>query len=290
MTTAPPNLAQDPAAFWNGPMGEKWVRMQAMLDAAVGPLGDAAMDAARIAPGERVLDLGCGCGTTTFELARRVGPEGRVLGLDVSLPMITAARERLGAGAALPQADFLHADASTADLPPAAFHLLFSRLGWMFFPDPVAAFAHLRRSLLPGGRLALVTFRTLAENEWARVPLEAVLPLTGPVVAPPPGTPGPFAFADPDRIRTVLGAAGFADLTVTAFDTLVPIGADLDEAVGYATNFGPSARALADAGISPDQARTALVAALEPHLVPTGHVELRSAAWIVQGRSVSAGS
>src|SRR5450432_999963 len=149
-----PNAAQ--VAYWNDTAGPTWVAMQDVMDVQLGELGLKAIAALGVRPGERVIDVGCGCGGTTIELARRVGETGRVLGADISAPMLAVAKGR-AAAQALNWASFEQADAQTYLFEPA--DAVFSRFGVMFFADPVAAFANLRLALAPAGRLAFVCWR-----------------------------------------------------------------------------------------------------------------------------------
>lgn len=274
-----PNAEQ--IRYWNEESGPRWVALQALLDAELAPLGRAAMERAKIAPGERVLDVGCGCGATALELAERVGAAGAVLGIDISRPMLTRARERARqAGQA--QLRFEHADAQTHDLAKASFDVLFSRFGVMFFSDPRAAFANLRRALAPGGRLAFVCWQALARNAWMLVPMAAA---ARHVELPPPpeeGAPGPFAFADPERVRGILAGAGFAGIAIEPLEgeLLLGGGGSLDQAAAFMVEIGPAAMALRKAGRERDPAvREAIRAALAPFETPAG-VRLGYAAWV----------
>lgn len=284
-TPASPRVDQDPVAFWNGPAAQRWIDFREMLDAEMGPFGEAAADAAAVGAGEIVLDVGCGCGTTALDLARRVGSGGRVIGVDVSAPMVEVARQRT-AEAGLANVEFVAADAATIVLEPR-FDLIYSRFGWMFFVEPVAAFAHLRSLASPGGRLAWIGWRALAENTWAALPLAAITPVIGAPAPFAPGAPGPFAFADPSRAHQLLADAGWRDVRVSPVDRTVSIGAGrgLEAAVDHATAIGPTARALADAGAGDkpelrERARSAIRDALRPY-ARGGTVELPAAAWLV---------
>ena len=185
-----------------------------------------------------------------------------MLGVDISEPLIGRAR------ALAPQdlpVRFQVADASNADLPEGAFDILFSRFGVMFFDDPAAAFAHLRRRLRTGGRVAFVCWRGVAENDWVRLPMDAIKAIVPPTAPPAPETPGPFSFADRGRAARILTAAGFADIAIAPFDASVPFGegetrdAALDDAVRMALEAGPLSRALAD---QPDDIRVRASAAV----------------------------
>ncbi len=199
-----PNLEQ--IRYWNELAGPKWVASEAMLDGQIAPLGSKAIERARLAAGERVLDVGCGCGQTSLQLADKVGPRGSVTGIDLSAPMLERAQAR-AAGLGLANVRFLNADAQTTPLGSAAFDLIFSRFGVMFFADPTAAFANLRASLAPGGRVSFVCWQELKLNPWMRVPLLAAaqhIPLPAPAA---PDAPGPFSFAAPARVRGILASS-----------------------------------------------------------------------------------
>src|SRR3954452_2790891 len=181
-------------ADWNGQSGERWVANQARLDAILAGFGQAAIEAAAPATGEHVLDVGCGAGASSLALAARVGAGGQVLGVDISEPLIGRTR------ALAPQdtpALFRVADASSAELPEGAFDILFSRFGVMFFDDPKGAFAHMRRALQPGGRVAFVCWRGAAENDWVRLPMGSIKGIVPPPAPPDPEAPGPILVRRP---------------------------------------------------------------------------------------------
>jgi SAM-dependent methyltransferase len=281
-----PNAYQ--VADWNGSSGERWVANQVRLDAMLAGFGEAAIAAAAPVAGERVLDIGCGAGATSRALAQRVGTQGRVLGLDISESLIARARDVAIAG---PHLAFEVADASSAALPEAAYDLLFSRFGVMFFEDPTAAFAHMRRALKPGGRIAFVCWRGAGENDWGRLPLAAIAAIV-PLPAPPaPEAPGPFAFGDRDRVMRILSGAGFADIRIDALDRSIPFGQGatraeaIEDALEMAFEVGPLSRALAD---QPDDIRArAATAVRAAYATKPGHkaVMIDGAAWIVTARA-----
>jgi len=247
--------------------GEAWTRLQEQTDAQLDSFGREAMARLGVARGKRVVDVGCGCGQTLLELADLVGPEGRVLGVDISAPMLERARQR---AASRPSVSVVLADAQTHPFAPAGFDAAFSRFGVMFFDDARAAFANLRRALVPGGRLAFVCWQDIARNPWAEVPLRAVLGVLGREAAPEllrPGNPGPFYFSDPDRVRGILGGAGFTDVAVDPHQSRMNLGAaaTLEEALAYSRHIGPAARAMADAD---PKLRPALDAAITGALAP----------------------
>ncbi|MCK1571592.1 class I SAM-dependent methyltransferase, partial [Bradyrhizobium sp. 174] len=194
----------DQVADWNGQSGERWVAHQARLDARLAVFGQAAIEAAAPATGDRVLDVGCGAGASSLALAARVGAGGQVLGVDISEPLIRRAR---ALAAQDTPALFRVADASSAELPEGAFDILFSRFGVMFFDDPTGAFAHMRRALRPGGRVAFVCWRGATENDWMRLPMGAIKGIVPPTAPPDPEAPGPFSFGDRGRVGRILTAA-----------------------------------------------------------------------------------
>lgn len=268
-------------ADWNGDQGQRWVDHQALLDRMIAPFGEAAMQAAAPRSGERVLDIGCGCGSTSLALARAVGPQGRVLGIDISRPMLEAAR-RLAATEPELQLDFAEADASSATLPGGQ-DLLYSRFGLMFFDAPAAALRHLCSALRPGGRCAFVCWRAPRDNPWAMAPLVAARQALG--VNPPPADPlmpGPFAFADEQRLRGLLAEAGFAEVELRRFDAPASGGASAREAAQNSLQLGPVSRLAREAG--PAHTDT-LVAAIERALAPLaaadGSVALAGSTWVV---------
>jgi SAM-dependent methyltransferase len=280
LSAAGPNREQ--IDYWNDNAGRKWVTLGDLLDLQLARLGEATMDQLGVGPGESVLDVGCGCGATTVELARRVGADGSVTGIDISTVMLERA-----AGRPLPEGAgrvaFVNADAQTAELGPAASDAVFSRFGVMFFADPVAAFANLRRALVPGGRIGFVCWQDVGANPWVRVPLLAVAPLVELPPPPEPGAPGPFAFADRQRVERILAEAGFDDIAFgdLAGELLVGGGGDLERTVDFTLEIGPVSRVLADADDAVrERARAAVLAALAPHATGEG-VRLGYAATLV---------
>ena len=276
-----PNAEQ--IRYWNETIGPRWIEQEALLDAQIAPLGLAALERAGVAAGERVVDVGCGCGQTSLQLAERVGPGGAVLGVDISSLMLGRARER---AKDLAQLRFENADAQTHRFAER-FDLVFSRFGVMFFADPTAAFANLRAALRPQGRLAFVCWQGIERNPWLLVPLRALAGIVELPAPPPPGSPGPFAFADPERVRGILGAAGFGDVLLTplAGDLAIGAGGDLERAVRFAMQMGPASALLREAGDAVrERARDAIRAALAPLVTPTG-VRADYAAWVVTARS-----
>ncbi|MDH3520667.1 MAG: class I SAM-dependent methyltransferase [Myxococcales bacterium] len=289
----PPPMPRDPRLsavgpnaeqieYWNETSGPRWVAVQARLDAQISPFGLLAMEAARIRGGERILDVGCGTGQSTLQLAERVGARGAVLGIDVSHVMLARARERAAQGD-FAQVRFTNADAQTHRFEPRAFDLVYSRFGVMFFADPRAAFSNLREALAPGGRLAFVCWQALEKNAWMRDPLDAIARHIALPPPPAPLAPGPFAFADAKRLRTLLAAAGFEHIAIEAVDRALHIagGGPLGDAVTFLLEVGPAAAALREAGFEKrGSVAAALREVLREHLTPSG-VIMDAAAWIV---------
>ena len=268
-------------AQWNGALGERWAAMQREIDRIVVPFGDAALRAAAPQPGERVIDVGCGCGDTSIEIARSVGETGAVLGIDVSEPMLEVARSR---AALTNQANlsFRNGDASETVLPTET-DLLFSRFGVMFFNQPSNAFRHLRKSLRTGGRCVFVCWRAPRDNPWAMAPLSAARTAMGVTPAPPdPYAPGPFAFADQERLHAILSEAGFDAIRVQRFDVPLSLGSTPRSAAEFAVQIGPVSRLVREVGV--EHLPTILDGverALAPLAAADGHVSLNGSTWIV---------
>ena len=276
----------DQRSYWNQQAGPVWVSNQERLDRQIGPHGERALALLAASPGERILDLGCGCGDSSLSLAGQVAPGGQVLGLDLSEPMLARASERARA-AGLSNVRFRAADVQNAAFEPASFDAAFSRFGVMFFADPVAAFRNVAGALRPGGRLVFVCWRPAQENAWVLVPMAAAaahLPLPAPAA---PDAPGPFSFGAAERIRHVLTAAEFEGIRIEPADLpMTPGGGGLDEAADTFLEVGPLASALREMNAAEgvrEKVRAAVRASFEPHL-RAGRVELGSAIWLVQAR------
>lgn len=277
MTDAP-NAQQ--VTYWNEGAGPTWADLQAPLDRQLAPLGRAAMAALAPGAGEWILDIGCGAGGTSVQLAEAVGADGRVIGADISRPLLEVARRR---ARDLPGLSFIEADAQTHAFEADSFDGVFSRFGVMFFADPTAAFVNIRRALKPSGRLAFVCWRAPAENPIMTLPMAAALAHLPAPAPPEPGAPGPFAFADPDRMRAILGAAGFAEITVDPHNEKIG-GGDLDTVLGLSLRVGPLGALLREHPDKRDTVIASVRAALAQHDGPDG-VKLDSATWIVTARA-----
>ena len=269
---------RDQLAYWTGDGGKRWVAQRAHTDVMLAPIAEHTIEAANPRPGERVIDIGCGCGATALTLADRVGSEGRVTGLDLSGRILAVARER---AAGRSNVRWQEADAATTTFVPDS-DLLFSQLGVMFFGDPVAAFTNLRGALKPDGRLVFACWRDFDENHWAKVPLKAAYEHVPKTPALQPGEPGPFSLADPERVRGILTAAGFANIRLMPLllDLDIANGGGLERACRQAVEIGAASRALRD---YPD-AKPAVVSTLRERLLPFmrgNSVILSASVWLV---------
>jgi SAM-dependent methyltransferase len=272
-----PNAQQ--AQYWNEVAGPKWVALSAAINGQIEPLGRAAMERAQIEPGQRVLDVGCGCGHTSIELAGRVGARGHVDGLDLSEPMLAEARARAGDPGNL---TFRAADVQSHDLGDGVYDRIFSRFGVMFFADPQAAFANLRRALAPGGRMVFVCWQEIGRNPWMAVPGAAAAQHVEMPRPADPHAPGPFAFADAERVRGLLEAAGFEKVDCEPIEEQLTIGRGMTpgELVEFSLQMGPAGAAMREADEAVrDRLRASVAEAIEPFRTEAGLV-MDSAAWI----------
>jgi SAM-dependent methyltransferase len=235
------NAAQ--AEYWNASAGQRWTDHQEHQDQVLRPVSDRLIAVAEAKPGDRVIDVGCGCGATTIDFAARVSPGGEVLGLDISEPMLARARERAPQNLPI---RLERADATVYDFEPNGADLVASRFGVMFFAHPARAFANLRKGLKPGGRLAFACWREAKQNPWLIVPLREAAKHVPPLPETDPEAPGPFAFANEARVRGILSDAGYADIALASHDLEldIAIGRGLDTAVKAAMTIGPTSRML----------------------------------------------
>ena len=276
----------DQYTSWNGEGGERWVDSADRRDAVLAPVAEALLARADPRPGERVLDLGCGCGVTTIAAAQAVTPSGAATGVDLSAPMLQVAGDR-AAALGLDHAVFLQADVQAATLP-TDHDLVIGRFGTMFYADPVVAFSNVARSMTPGGRLCVATWRPLLDNDWIVVP-GGVLLRFGAMPDAGPG-PGMFAQSEPARVTEVLDASGFESIELTSVDVELHVGADVADAVAYVTESGP-ARAVLDTVPEADrpEALAALADALADHERSDG-VHLGASTWLVHAKVGSSAS
>jgi SAM-dependent methyltransferase len=279
----------DQIAFWNGPGGEQWAKGQESMDENLRPFAEAAIALAAPMDGESALDVGCGCGDTTLILSERLGLDGRAVGLDISGPMIARAKERAAAfeTMGLPSPKFLIGDASTHKFRAPNYDLLFSRFGVMFFDNPTAAFANMRKGLRSGGRTAFICWQPMAKNDFFLVPTAAALTVLPAPEPPTPNAPGPFAFGDNDRLNKILADAGFDSIQIESHFADMEVGeADaIPDAAKTLTKSGPLTRLVADA----DEATTekvleAVESALANH-ISNGKIKLGTQTWLVSAKN-----
>ncbi len=273
------NLEQ--ANAWDGHEGEYWATHQDRYDTAIRGHNTRLLDAAQISTDAHVLDIGCGCGESTRGAARAAS-SGAALGADLSSPMLARARERARAEG-IGNVTFERADAQVHPFEAGAFDVAISRFGAMFFSDPVAAFTNIARALRPSGRLALVSWQPLAENEWLTA-LRASLAMGRTLPEPPVGMPGPFGLADPDGVRGILHDAGYLDVDFAEIREPFQFGSNAEDAFGFVRGIGIVQGLLEDL----DEATTAqaleqLRTTLAAHETNDG-VQFDSCAWLTTAR------
>jgi len=261
---------------WDGEHGQYWAEYADFYDRALGRYHPALLEASNVRPGDRILDVGCGSGQVAIDLVRAVSG-AQALGVDLSAAQLDIARRR-GAGLAV---EFLQADAQVHDFGTASYDRVVSRTGTMFFGDAAAAFNNLATATQPDGRLAILVWRDLAENEWLRE-IVGALRVGRDLPMPPAGAPGPFAQSDPGMVEPTLAAAGWSNVNFEPVDRPVWLGPDADR--GTSWQLGQSAWLL----LGLDEAQRAEAAAnlhalLAAHQTPDG-VLLGSAAWLITAR------
>lgn len=270
----------DQIAYWNGPGGRHWTDRQQLQDIVLAPVSEILVGRAGVKSGEAVIDVGCGCGATSFDLVKQVGATGRVTGIDISEPMLGRARELVPPGAPV---EFVLADATVHPFVPASADLLFSRFGVMFFAQPSVSFANMRKALRPGGRLAFACWRTPRDNPWMMLGLQEAYKHVPKLPEVKADDPGPFSFASEERVHLILNDAGFSTIAMERADLSLDIatGRGLEAAVETVLAIGPTSRALE--GQPPDKIaaatqsiRTALSSHQKGDAVPLG-----GSIWIV---------
>jgi cytochrome P450/SAM-dependent methyltransferase len=277
-------LNADQIAYWNGPGGQRWADRDASQETLLRPIAEVLIARAAPKPGDRVLDVGCGAGSTTIMFAKALAPNGFALGLDISAPMLARAREV--APKSLPL-DFVMADATVYPFDPQSFDLLASRFGVMFFADPVLSFSNLRRALKPSGRLAFVCWREPRENPWMMTPLQAVYQHVPKMPPVGPEDPGPFAFASEERVRRILTGAGFTGVEMAPHNLSmdIAIGGGLEAAVEGALQIGPASRALQGHPPETHEAAKRSIREVLTPFVRGQSVLLPGAIWVVTARA-----
>ena len=279
--STPEQFNADQLSFWNGRGGQTWVARQAHTDTTLADVSAALLELAAPRAGEQVLDVGCGCGASTLDIARATGPDGRVMALDISAPMLAEGRAR-AAAAHVDNVQWLEADAASA--PLERFDLLVSNFGLMFFGDPVSAFRHLHGAARPGARMVFACWGPLSENPWVGIPMQAVAPLLPPRPKGNPEAPGMFAFADPERVTRILCESGWAppQFEQCEFQLDIAAGRGLEEAVVQSTQIGAVNSWLRDQSAQVVDAALALLRkALAPYQEGAA-VRLPGTVWLVE--------
>jgi SAM-dependent methyltransferase len=220
---------------WNGHEGRHWAENADRYERANRRFAERLIEAADVSASDAVLDIGCGTGRTTRDVAR-LAPRGSALGVDLSAAMLDYAREQSRADG-LTNVAFVQADVQTNAFDENAFDVAISSFGAMFFDDPISAFTNIGRALRPGGRAALVVWRELARNEWL-TELRAAVAVGRQLPEPPPGAPSLFGLADPDRTRELLVASGFESVDLDPIDEPVELGAPAEDAYAFVRTLG----------------------------------------------------
>ena len=279
-----PQTNGEQVKMWNGVSGHAWVETQALLDAVMQPFEALLTEAVAAAAPMRLLDVGCGTGATTIAAARAIGSRGRALGVDISQPMIEAARMK--AERENTSAEFLCADAQTHVFDRAGVDMIISRFGLMFFDDPVAAFANLRRAATDDAELRFIVYRTPAENPFMLTAERAAAPLLPNMPARDPDAPGQFAFADPRRVERILADSGWGDIDIQPID--VPCRFPERELARWYMQLGPLGRILPEVD-EPlrTQVAQAVRAGFDPY-VQGDEVRFVAACWQVVARAAQA--
>ncbi|HKY17194.1 MAG TPA: methyltransferase domain-containing protein [Microthrixaceae bacterium] len=270
-----------PRHHWPAVATELYLRDGERIEAINGPFGETMLDAVQLQAGERVLDVGCGVGTTTLDAARLVSPDGSAVGVDITADLLDVARHHAGA-ADMTNIEFLEADAQVHPFGDAEFDAIISRFGIMFFDDADAAFANIGRAVRPGGRLVTVCPGDPLDNQWVTIAFAAAAPHVGLPDLGPPGTPGPFAFADPNRLTRALHAGGFRDITVEPITRSARFGNDLDDVVDFITSLPESRQLFAG---KPEEKIAAATGALREGFAPLAGpdgVVVGESAWLAR--------
>jgi ubiquinone/menaquinone biosynthesis C-methylase UbiE len=277
-TTPRTNEAQ--IALWNDTAGRAWVELQGTLDRVLEPFERVLAEAVATRKAKGVLDIGCGTGSTTLAIARRLAPEGTAVGVDISEPMIALAKQRAELEGAT--ARFICADAQTHAFTPASFDMIVSRFGVMFFDDSMRAFANLRRAAAPKAALQCIAWRSAAENPFMTAAERAAGPFLPELPARRPDEPGQFAFADRERVHSILDKSGWAEIDIQPVDVVCTLPASKLDA--YFTKLGPLGRVLPQLDErTRGRVLEAVRAAFEPY-VHGAEVRFTAACWMIGGR------
>jgi len=274
--------AMSQSDLWNGPAGQAWLHMQALLDGLFEPFEALLVDAVRWHGPHAVLDIGCGTGATTLAIARALAPHGSCTGADLSQMMIDRARQRAAQEADGVHANFRSGDASRLD-GAGPFDMATSRFGVMFFDDPAAAFERIRAAMVPDAPLAAIAWRSPAENPFMTCAERAAAPLLPPLPPMQPGAPGQFAFADPEHVRAILDASGWRDVTLSPIDIACTM--PETELMPYLSNLGRVGIALQQADAATRDHVFGIVRAAFDPFVDGDTVRFNAACWMIEARA-----
>ncbi|WP_435104532.1 class I SAM-dependent methyltransferase [Arhodomonas sp. AD133] len=272
--------------FWNDTLAEKFERFRHILMRGLSYHSEVPLGKLTVAPGSRIVDVGCGWGDTSIRLAEMTGPEGFVLGLDCVDSFLEKGRTDV-ADAGLTNVEFVAADVERYPFEPE-FDLCFSRFGMMFFENPVAAMRNIRKALRPGGELMFIVWRDIEDNPWLGLPKQVVLDFL-----PPPGEdartcgPGPFSMANPEVVGKQLEIAGFEDIAFERIDGPVTVGDSVEEAMRFQLALGPAGEVFREAGDEAERRREEIEQALRDVLAPyeqDGRIVMDSSSWTVTAR------
>ncbi|WP_114966275.1 class I SAM-dependent methyltransferase [Alkalilacustris brevis] len=274
--------------FWNEVLGPKFNRFRHILVGGLTRHSEAVFPKLPVREGDRAVDVGCGWGDTALKLARMVGPDGQVVGIDCCDMFLEIARKDL-AETGLKNVSFVRGDAEVA-LPEAEFDFAFARFGTMFFANPVAGLRNMRKSLKPGGRMVHIVWRSPEDNPWLSMAKQEVLRFL-----PPPGEdartcgPGPFSMSDEPTVRKMMEIAGYEDITFERIDAPVMIGHDVKDAIAFQLAIGPAGEVFREAGAEAEEKRTQIEAALEEAINrqkrDSDGIVMDSSSWFISARN-----
>ena len=270
----------DMREFWNGIGGHKWINYQKILNSSLETFGREAMIVAKATSCDHVLDIGCGCGDTSIEIARKVGPKGKVTGIDVSEVILNQAQEH---ALTMTNLNFECVDAQYYDFDPQVCDLAYSRFGVMFFDDPGAALGNIRKALKPGGRMVFVCWQPVKNNQWINLPLDIAAKFLAPPPPSGPEVPGPFSFGETKRITEILEIAGFNSISISPYNAKFNLGKNSIEAADFISSIGPSSY-LMDNPDTDEITKTNFINDLRQTLAlheTRNGIDLNAATWIV---------
>ena len=273
---------KDQKDFWSGKGGDIWVKRQQAMDTMLNPLGEAALKKLELNEDSNVLDIGCGCGNTTLNIAEKIKPSGRVTGLDISKPMLQRAIES-AQNRSLENTSFQCLDVQTEDFGVNTFNAAFSRFGVMFFEDPVAAFRNINESLLPRSPLSFICWQSPIQNPWQSLFVQEVKKFID-LPSPPPRSPGPFAFMESDYVNSILENSNFENVEIVGYEAKVNMfsGRSLSDAVQDYTSINPVVtEMLKDSTVElKERILNSVIEVFSPYFSEKGLI-FSSATWIV---------